>query len=186
MDHDHTPNSVPPCDPLTIAAIGLLAGALTDLIHEGLGHGGACLLVGGKPTLPDLDELRWGPKRAPARDAQNHLRRRNVCEFAGGRARPGQFATPAVRGASSPLFSVAVCRLKPVCRHGLLFVFRNEQYWRLGKRDCGPAGFLALARIVGCAGGTKLFPLRPNDAGQGRASNEKVRRFVTAAPICLC
>lgn len=51
MDHDHAPNSVPPCDPLTIAAIGLLAGALTDLIHEGLGHGGACLLVGGKPML---------------------------------------------------------------------------------------------------------------------------------------
>src|SRR5205085_5602150 len=51
MSHDHTPNSGPPCDALTIAAIALLAGALTDVIHEGLGHGGACVLVGGKPTL---------------------------------------------------------------------------------------------------------------------------------------
>src|SRR4051794_13438444 len=51
MDKDPTPSSVPRCDPLTIAAIALVACALTDLIHEGLGHGGACLLVGGKPTL---------------------------------------------------------------------------------------------------------------------------------------
>ncbi len=51
MDQDHTSNARLSCDPLTIAAIGLLVGALTDIIHEGLGHGGACLLVGGKPTL---------------------------------------------------------------------------------------------------------------------------------------
>jgi hypothetical protein len=51
MDLEHQPTSGPPCDPLTIAAIGLFAGALTDVIHEGLGHGGACLLVGGKPLL---------------------------------------------------------------------------------------------------------------------------------------
>ena len=51
MNHDPIRPSAPPCDPLTIAAIGLVAGALTDLIHEGLGHGGACLLVGGKPML---------------------------------------------------------------------------------------------------------------------------------------
>ena len=51
MDHDYTPKAVAPCDPLTIVAIGLLAGALADVIHEGLGHGGACLLVGGKPAF---------------------------------------------------------------------------------------------------------------------------------------
>ena len=50
---------VPPCDPLTIAAIGLLVGVLADFIHEGLGHGGACLLVGGKPTLLTSMNFAW-------------------------------------------------------------------------------------------------------------------------------
>lgn len=35
-------------EPLTLAAIGVLAAVLANLAHEGLGHGGACLLVGGK------------------------------------------------------------------------------------------------------------------------------------------
>jgi hypothetical protein len=36
-------------DPLTIDAIGILAYILGNILHEGLGHGGACLLVAGKP-----------------------------------------------------------------------------------------------------------------------------------------
>jgi hypothetical protein len=51
VNQDHASNSTPTCDPLTIIAVGLLVGALVDLIHEGLGHGGACLLMGGKPML---------------------------------------------------------------------------------------------------------------------------------------
>jgi hypothetical protein len=38
-------------DLLTVAAMGLVAYALANLLHEGLGHGGACLLVGGKPLV---------------------------------------------------------------------------------------------------------------------------------------
>jgi hypothetical protein len=71
---DQPSNSTPPCDPLTIAAIGLLAGALAGFIHEGLGHGGACLLVGGKPTLltsmnfvwDDADFPRWALRAVSA------------------------------------------------------------------------------------------------------------------------
>jgi len=36
-------------DILTIIAIAVVAYALANVIHEGLGHGGACLLVGGRP-----------------------------------------------------------------------------------------------------------------------------------------
>jgi hypothetical protein len=36
-------------DRLTIAAIGMIAYLLANVVHEGLGHGGACLLVGGRP-----------------------------------------------------------------------------------------------------------------------------------------
>jgi hypothetical protein len=43
--------SSPRHDPLTMAAVGLVAYALANLLHEGLGHGGACLLVGGKPLV---------------------------------------------------------------------------------------------------------------------------------------
>jgi hypothetical protein len=40
-----------PTDPLTVAAIGILAYIAGNVIHEGLGHGGACLLTGGRPLL---------------------------------------------------------------------------------------------------------------------------------------
>lgn len=33
----------------TIAAIGMVAYLLSNLVHEGLGHGGTCWLVGGRP-----------------------------------------------------------------------------------------------------------------------------------------
>ena len=36
-------------DPFTIGAIAILAYMLGNVLHEGLGHGGACLLVAGKP-----------------------------------------------------------------------------------------------------------------------------------------
>jgi len=38
-------------DRLTIASIGIVAYILANIIHEGLGHGGACLLTGGRPLL---------------------------------------------------------------------------------------------------------------------------------------
>jgi hypothetical protein len=59
VEHENTRNSLPSCDPLTITCIGLLAGAQADFIHEGLGHGGACLLVGGKPSLLTSMNFVW-------------------------------------------------------------------------------------------------------------------------------
>ncbi len=41
--------AVAPLDPLTVGAIGILAYMLGNVLHEGAGHGGACLLLGGKP-----------------------------------------------------------------------------------------------------------------------------------------
>jgi hypothetical protein len=38
-------------DPLTIIAIALLAYVIGDVLHEAVGHGGACLLVGGRPLV---------------------------------------------------------------------------------------------------------------------------------------
>ncbi len=38
-------------DSTTVIAIALVAYGLTNLIHEGAGHGGACLLVGGRPQM---------------------------------------------------------------------------------------------------------------------------------------
>src|SRR5512132_726357 len=35
----------------TIIAISALAYALANVVHEGLGHGGACLLLGARPTM---------------------------------------------------------------------------------------------------------------------------------------
>jgi hypothetical protein len=38
-------------DRLTVAAIAIVAYALANVLHEGLGHGGACLLVGCTPKV---------------------------------------------------------------------------------------------------------------------------------------
>ena len=38
-------------DLLTIAAIAIVATVITDLIHEGLGHGGMCIVTGGQPLV---------------------------------------------------------------------------------------------------------------------------------------
>jgi hypothetical protein len=38
-------------DPLTIAAIAIVASVIADLIHEGLGHGGMCVATGGRSLL---------------------------------------------------------------------------------------------------------------------------------------
>jgi hypothetical protein len=36
---------------MTVGAIAVVAYCLANIIHEGLGHGGACLLVGGRPQI---------------------------------------------------------------------------------------------------------------------------------------
>ena len=38
-------------DPLTIVAIALLAYVIGDVLHEAVGHGGTCLVVGGRPLV---------------------------------------------------------------------------------------------------------------------------------------
>jgi hypothetical protein len=40
-----------PSDALTITAIAIIAYILATVLHEGVGHGGACLLVGGQPQV---------------------------------------------------------------------------------------------------------------------------------------
>jgi hypothetical protein len=38
-------------DALTVACLGILAYILGNVLHEGAGHGGACLITGGRPVL---------------------------------------------------------------------------------------------------------------------------------------
>jgi hypothetical protein len=59
VERQNASNELPAFDLLTVAAIGLMVGALADFTHEGLGHGGACLLVGGKPTLLTSMNFDW-------------------------------------------------------------------------------------------------------------------------------
>ena len=50
-------------DRSTLVAVALAVYALVNLAHEGLGHGGACLLAGGEPQA--LDELITRSKLRP-------------------------------------------------------------------------------------------------------------------------
>src|SRR5215470_20267396 len=56
MNPIEQPTAVPKTDLLTVAAISIVVCALASVLHEGLGHGGACLLVGGRPQqLSSMD-----------------------------------------------------------------------------------------------------------------------------------
>jgi hypothetical protein len=46
-----TPGTRAPADSLTVASISILAYVLGNVLHEGLGHGGACVLTGGEPLV---------------------------------------------------------------------------------------------------------------------------------------
>jgi hypothetical protein len=47
-DTDH---ATIPSDALTIAGIAIIAYVLASVLHEGLGHAGACVVTGGKPIM---------------------------------------------------------------------------------------------------------------------------------------
>lgn len=50
-DTPHPASDRQPDDTLTIIAIAIAVYVLSDVFHEGVGHGGACLLVGGRPLV---------------------------------------------------------------------------------------------------------------------------------------
>src|SRR5262245_36393754 len=54
-------------DRLTIIAISALAYSLANVVHEGLGHGGACILLGARPTV--LNAIFFSYDESTASDA---------------------------------------------------------------------------------------------------------------------
>ena len=82
-------------DRATLVAIAVVAYALANLVHEGLGHGGACLLAGGRPValsaihfesdLGSLDVSRTQVARGGRHDRQ---RRRGPAGSRGAASEP--------------------------------------------------------------------------------------------------
>ena len=54
-------------DRMTVVAIAIVAYALANLIHEGLGHGGTCIAVGGRLTAldPRVERLAQNVRHRP-------------------------------------------------------------------------------------------------------------------------
>src|SRR5437764_2478380 len=59
-------------DLATVTAIALVAYAASNVLHEALGHGGACVLLGGKPIVLSSVHFECGE------DAMSALARRGV------------------------------------------------------------------------------------------------------------
>ncbi len=57
-DNSSPREAAPSQDLLTIAAVAVMVYALSSVVHEGLGHGGACIAVGGVPQLISSMEFR--------------------------------------------------------------------------------------------------------------------------------
>lgn len=53
-------------NPWTIGAIAILAYCLANILHEGLGHGGACLLMGVHAKVLNAIFLEWDSSSVPA------------------------------------------------------------------------------------------------------------------------
>jgi hypothetical protein len=53
-------------DLLTLAALAVVAYALADVVHEGIGHGGTCLLVGGRPRVLTTMQFEGDTEGLPA------------------------------------------------------------------------------------------------------------------------
>jgi hypothetical protein len=56
-------------DLLTVTAIALVAYAASNVVHEGVGHGGACAALGGRPRVLSSVHFECGDEAmgAPAR-----------------------------------------------------------------------------------------------------------------------
>jgi hypothetical protein len=60
-------NEIP--DLITVVSIGLVAYAFSNILHEGVGHGGACIALGGKPMVLSSLHFECG-EEAMSRGAQ--------------------------------------------------------------------------------------------------------------------
>jgi hypothetical protein len=54
-------------DLLTLASLAVVAYALADVVHEGFGHAGTCLLVGGRPLVLTSTQFVGDTEGLPAR-----------------------------------------------------------------------------------------------------------------------
>lgn len=84
----------PALDAWTVAAIAVLAYLLSNLVHEGLGHGGACLLAGGQPRVLnavffDCDTSRMSERGVRWMAAAGSLANLALAVVAGGVLRRG-------------------------------------------------------------------------------------------------
>lgn len=112
----------------TILAIGLLAYAVANLAHEGLGHGGVCVAVGGRPQefnaiYFECDKSALGPGAIRWIAAGGSLVNLALAALCAGVARSHQ---PPL---APSLFPVAVAGREPAPGDGLLALF--------GARKCG-------------------------------------------------
>jgi len=66
-----TNNNSQPLDLLTVIAIALVAYAVANFLHEGLGHGGACIAVGGTPQV--LSSVHFDCELADSASTQRRI-----------------------------------------------------------------------------------------------------------------
>jgi hypothetical protein len=126
-------------DTLTVCAISILAGILTNVLREGLGHAATALVTGAKSGV--LTRL----SRGPATSTRGLLPRRG----------PWRTSWP-------PLFSGLHCAEREADRFDCVFFclrallstsllaldissFRRHEFWRLGNGGCRPALALVVA-----------------------------------------
>ena len=130
---------VAPLDPVTVAAIGILAYMLGNVLHEGAGHGGACLLVGGKPLAISSVYFECGADSRLVMAAGTLMNLLAGAVF---------FALGRLTGRSYPrlkyFFWIAMS-VNLFTGTGYFLFLRHQRHWRLGSIHSGARPPVALA-----------------------------------------
>jgi len=101
--HDTRRGAVPN-DWLTVASLAVLAYVAANVLHEGVGHGGACALVGGVPQLLTSANFECGTDGLPATASRLIAASGTIANLIGGAAAVIAYRRSDARGAAVRFF----------------------------------------------------------------------------------
>jgi hypothetical protein len=137
-------------DLLTIAAIAIAATVIADFIHEGLGHGGACVATGGRPLAISTVHFECSADtRLVAAGGTLANLILGALFWAAARA--------VKRAAPWRYFVWLLMTFNLFQAGGYFFVLRHRQHRRLGVGGGRVAARVGVACGLGCAGNSYLL-----------------------------
>jgi len=135
----------------TLAAFGVLAYMISNVLHEGLGHGGVAWLSGARQITVTSTYMEAGL------DTRWILAAGTLANLAFGLLGHGWPTRHARREAADAAFRLVAHFVQPAAGHGLFSFFRHRRHWRLGGVDEGFIAHVGMARGLALLGAVSYF-----------------------------